>query len=622
MPKSPYSFSRSKTIFFQTLQFYRKKKLKISSEMLEPLHTHLKELENALLKRDRSQADFFAKKCESLVASFAKKSPMRKLGELLGALLFALTFAIIVRQMWFELYEIPTGSMRPTLMEQDRLVVSKTDFGLNIPLTTGHFYFDPLHVKRNGIVTFTGENMDIPDADTRYFLLFPGKKQFVKRLMGKPGDILYFYGGQIYGIDKEGRNISSSLQSVEIEHIPFLKWEGQITIPPRPSTGGIYSPIIVHQMGHPVAVLNASQLGKVQGRLLPLTNIHDALSPSPADYSELFGFGNFAMARLLQPNEMPKDFDASLIDKGLLYLELSHHPSLQRLTLVRDLQQRHRPAFDCSLSYLPLDKVLLQNLFKALYTSRFIVKDGLMHRYGMSKDEWKYTSFFPNLDDVPDGTYEFIAGKAYQIGFEGLSKELPLDHALYTFSLERVQLFFNLGIECNTLFAPSKGIATLRPARYAYFREGDLFVMGQKLLSRGHPFLLRFLEIEYEKTTQQPRYIAFTDCGPPYLPDGSLNIDRIKRYGLLIPERSYLALGDNHAMSGDSRVFGFVPQENLRGGPFWIFWPLGERWGEPHQPPYPWLTLPTVTVWVALIVIMGSWWFIRRRRTRLPVKDL
>jgi len=109
-------------------------------------------------------------------------------------IVFALLVAVLIRTMWFELYTIPTGSMRPTLKEQDFLVVSKTDYGINVPLQAAHFYFDPTLVQRGSIIVFNGENMDIEDADTTYFYLFPGKKQFVKRLIGKPGDSLYFYG--------------------------------------------------------------------------------------------------------------------------------------------------------------------------------------------------------------------------------------------------------------------------------------------------------------------------------------------------------------------------------------------------------------------------------------------
>jgi signal peptidase I len=49
--------------------------------------------------------------------------------------------------MWFELYEIPTGSMRPTFKEQDRLIAFKTSFGINIALVEDQFIFEPDHIK-------------------------------------------------------------------------------------------------------------------------------------------------------------------------------------------------------------------------------------------------------------------------------------------------------------------------------------------------------------------------------------------------------------------------------------------------------------------------------------------
>lgn len=625
MARSPHSLSRSKRIFFQVYRVFSKKRAKLPQTAEAQIRGELDKLQTALLEKNRARADEHAKKCEELILPFAKKTPLLKLWELACALAFALVFAIVVRQMWFEPYEIPTGSMRPTFMEKDRLVVSKTDFALNIPLTTGHFYFDPDSVRRSGIVTFTGENMDISDVDTRYFLIFPGKKQFIKRLMGKPGDILYFYGGLIYGIDKEGRDISSELQLpalAAIDHIPFLKWDGQISLPSSSvngSSGGLYSPVILHQMGQPVAMLSASSTGKLLGRMLPTPQVHNPQFPEASEYSDLWGFGNFAMARLLTRDEALGVDGVAPTEAGTgeLYLELAHHPSLRRLILVRDAQQRLRPAFDCPLAFIPLDEAKLKQLFGSLYTSRFIVENGFMRRYGISSDEMRFQSFLPELEDVPDGTYEFYHGKAYKIGWEGLSTELPPSHPLYTFSIPRMQLWFNLGVECNTLFSPQKDLPTLRPARYAYFRDGDFFVMGSKLFDKTDPTLARF--VESEKAKAGLNYTPFTDRGPPLKQDGSLDIDFIKRFGLQLPEQGYLALGDNHAMSGDSRVFGFVPQANLRGGPTFIFWPPGPRWGIPNQPSYPWFNFPAIAVWSAAIIITGIWWTIHRRRTRLPV---
>lgn len=40
-----------------------------------------------------------------------------------------------------------------------------------------------------------------------------------------------------------------------------------------------------------------------------------------------------------------------------------------------------------------------------------------------------------------------------------------------------------------------------------------------------------------------------------------------------VPENQYFVLGDNSAHSSDSRNWGFVPQKNLKGRAFMIYWP-------------------------------------------------
>ncbi len=46
-----------------------------------------------------------------------------------------------------------------------------------------------------------------------------------------------------------------------------------------------------------------------------------------------------------------------------------------------------------------------------------------------------------------------------------------------------------------------------------------------------------------------------------------------------VPERSYLALGDNSHDSFDGRFWGYVPEKDVIGRPLFIYFPFSRRWG-------------------------------------------
>ncbi len=96
-----------------------------------------------------------------------------KFGEGLGSFLFAVLAILAFRWALFEPYVIPSGSMIPTLLIHDHILVSKFAYGLRIPFTKS-WLFKNQEPKRGDIVVFRSVE------DSGYFM--------IKRVVGVPGD--------------------------------------------------------------------------------------------------------------------------------------------------------------------------------------------------------------------------------------------------------------------------------------------------------------------------------------------------------------------------------------------------------------------------------------------------
>ncbi len=108
--------------------------------------------------------------------------------EYVEAIAWAVVLTLIIRAFIFEAFQIPTGSMIPTLQIHDHLFVNKFIYGLKIPFTRIKF-FDYRAPKPGEIIVFEYPYDDDPDSSG---------KDLIKRVIGAPGDRVRLKDNQLY----------------------------------------------------------------------------------------------------------------------------------------------------------------------------------------------------------------------------------------------------------------------------------------------------------------------------------------------------------------------------------------------------------------------------------------
>jgi len=112
-----------------------------------------------------------------------EKQQTSRFHEEVKTIAIAIGIALFIRAFIIEPYEIPSGSMIPTLHIGDHILVRKFEYGIHIPFTRKYLLWwkDP---ERGDVIVF----------------LYPGNpsKNFVKRVIGLPGDTVEIKNKQVY----------------------------------------------------------------------------------------------------------------------------------------------------------------------------------------------------------------------------------------------------------------------------------------------------------------------------------------------------------------------------------------------------------------------------------------
>ena len=121
----------------------------------------------------------------------AQMTPAEEAWDLAKTVLFAVAIALVLRIIIFQPFNIPSGSMKPTLLIGDFLVVSKPSYGYSrasliypltrLPIEGRIFASEP---KRGDVVVFKNRK--------------DGNKDYIKRVIGLPGDEIRVIDGRLH----------------------------------------------------------------------------------------------------------------------------------------------------------------------------------------------------------------------------------------------------------------------------------------------------------------------------------------------------------------------------------------------------------------------------------------
>ncbi|HEY9219073.1 MAG TPA: signal peptidase I [Phenylobacterium sp.] len=142
-------------------------------------------------------------------ASPAKPGALKETFELIKTIVYALAIAFVIRVLLFQPFTIPSASMEPNLLIGDYIIVSKYSYGysrhsipLSPPLFKGRIFERTPH--RGDVIVFK--------------LPSDGKKDYIKRLIGLPGDRIRMINGALY---INGQPVPRRYEGVGIDESPY-----------------------------------------------------------------------------------------------------------------------------------------------------------------------------------------------------------------------------------------------------------------------------------------------------------------------------------------------------------------------------------------------------------------
>ena len=177
----------SQDLLNSTKSIIKANKNDISLDIRNIINERIKLLEESLELNDQERIISSYSSLKNLYEQNLSQYSKSKLRQNVEAIVIALCLALLIRTFIVQPFKIPSGSMIPTLLIGDHLLVNKFIYGTKIPFMDIRI-FPVEDIKRGDVIVFKFPGNDSVNEGVHY----------IKRAIGLPGDEVNIEGRDVY----------------------------------------------------------------------------------------------------------------------------------------------------------------------------------------------------------------------------------------------------------------------------------------------------------------------------------------------------------------------------------------------------------------------------------------
>jgi len=177
----------SQDLLNSTKSIIKANKNDISLDTRNIINERIKLLEESIELNDQERIESSYSSLKNIYEQNLSQYSKSKLRQNVEAIVIALCLALLIRTFIVQPFKIPSGSMIPTLLIGDHLLVNKFIYGTKIPFMDIRI-FPVEDIKRGDVIVFKFPGNDSVNEGVHY----------IKRAIGLPGDEVNIEGRDVY----------------------------------------------------------------------------------------------------------------------------------------------------------------------------------------------------------------------------------------------------------------------------------------------------------------------------------------------------------------------------------------------------------------------------------------